>query len=263
MHISSINNIQSSNKFNPHFTSCTRIYKPETVTNKNIFSTDTVRTTSNIFRYDEDWNFLMEYIMWNFVGIDKVNIYSLGCSDGSEAYTYAMYIYDKLPENLLKKYTPIFACDIDSEIIKAAKSGKINLSKYDIDNINIHLKHGKNYIKEKKGILKIKNNITTNEKAYEIIPEIRKMVEFKQSDILTELKKIEDEGNSVINIRNVFPYMSEKYANEVLETLAQKLKSGSIFVFGHYDHRIPNFRQRLHDLGFYSPVQNGNFVQKI
>lgn len=228
----------------------------------DIFSGSKVRTTSSPFRNDQDWNFLFEHILWSFLNKRKVNIYSLGCSDGSEPYTYAMFLKSKTPETYYKKFTPIIACDIDPEMIKIAKSGKINLYKDDIDNMKIYLKHIDQYIKKVGAPIKIKNNVSFNENAYEIDPEIRKMVQFKKSDILTELKNINDEGNTVVNIRNVFPYLNSTYIDKVLETLAEKLKSGSIFVFGAYDHRVPNFRKRLHDLGFYSPVMNCNFVQK-
>lgn len=248
---------------NQNFTSCVKIYDPKTVTDKDIFGSNKVKTTSNVFRYDLDWNLLMKHIFWSFINKDNVNIYSFACSDGSEPYSYALYLIDKVPESYYKKFTPIQACDIDPEMIRIAKSGKINLSINDFHNMKRYIKNPDLYFKNIGMPIKISNNIFNDENAYEIDPEIRAMVKFKKSDILTELKQIEDDGNSVVNIRNVFPYLNESYGNKVLETLAQKLKSGSIFVFGNYDNRVPDFRQKLCELGFYFPIEGANFVQKF
>ena len=263
MNIYPINPYKHNENNKVSFSSCTRIYSPKKIMNADIFQGANVRTTSSLFRNDLDWDFLIEHICWSFLNKPKVNIYSLACSDGSEPYTYAMLLANKAPESYYKKFSPIIACDIDPEMIKIAKSGKINLYKDDIVNMGMHLKNINQYIKRIGSPIKIKNNVYNDESAYEIAPNIRKMVKFKKSDILTELKKIKDDGNTVVNIRNVFPYLNKKYIDEILKTLNEKLQSGSIFVFGGYDHKILNFRQHLHDLGFYSPVANGNFVQKI
>lgn len=244
------------------FTSCTRIYNPKSITKSDIFAGDKVRTTSNLFRQDEDWDFLMKYIFGNFIDKMRVKIYSLGCSDGSEPYTYALFLKDKTPESFYKKFTPIYACDIDPEMIKVAQSGKINLDRYDFCNMKKYIKYGNEYFRHIGTPIKIKNNIIQDEESYEIIPEIKNMVDFKKSDILTEIKKINDDGNSVVNIRNVLPYLSDTHVNEILTTLSERLKTGSMYVFGHFDNRIQNLRQKLHKLGFYSPDADRNFVQK-
>ena len=262
MRILPLNPYQDKSKYNTSFTSVTRIYKPSKITKHDIFSCNNVRTTSNIFRYDMDWNFLVDHILWNFMNVKKVNIYSLGCSDGSEAYTYALFLANKNLASLVNKFTPIIACDIDPEMIKIAQSGKINLDINDFINMKMHIKCPEKYFKKLDKPVKIKDDLMFDAQGYEVDSKIRNMVKFKKSDILSELKNIEDEGNTVVNIRNVFPYLNEKYINEILETLSKKLKSGSIFVFGHYDNKVPNFRQRLHDLGFFSPNMSCNFVQK-
>ena len=129
-------------------------------------------------------------------------------------------------------------------------------------NMKMYIKCAEKYFEKLNSPIKIKDNIMSDAQGYEVNSKIRNMVKFKESDILSELKNIKDEGNTVVNIRNVFPYLNEKYINDILDTLSKKLKSGSIFVFGHFDNKVPNFRQRLHDLGFFSPNMSCNFVQK-
>ena len=262
MNIQPITSYRTNCSSSPTFQSCIKIYNPQKLANADIFSGKGVRTTSNLFRNDLDWDYLMKQILLSFMDKKAINIYSLGCSDGSEPYSYALYIKDRMPEQIHKKFAPIIACDIDSEMIKIAKSGKINLSCDDFLNMRKYLNNVSKYFKEIDKPIKIRNNIIVDESGYEIAPQIKNMVKFKKSDILTELDKINDEGNSVINIRNVFPYLSENYINKILETLSAKTKPGSIFVFGNFDNRIPNFKNKLADLGFSSFDTNCNFVQK-
>ena len=248
---------------NPNFTSCTKIYNPKSVENTDIFSGDKVMTTTGVFRYDLDWDRMMKYIFWNFLNEEKINIWSLACSDGSEPLSYALYLHNKAPESFYSKYIPIYGCDIDPEMIKLAKSGKINLSDGDFHNMKKYIKNPNLYFTEAGAPMKIHKNIDNHERSYIIDPYLTDMMTFEKSDILTQVKKIKKDENYVINIRNVFPYMSENYRNEVLETLAKNMKRGNIFVFGHYDHLVPNFRQKLSDLGFFEPFPYANFVQKM
>ena len=248
---------------NPYFTSSYRTYFPKNdLKDFPIFKKSSVLTTTAPFRRDVNWQELIKYICFNFLNKDRVNIYSLACSDGSEAYTYAMVIKDKLPKNLYKKYFPIFAADIDKEVIKAAKSGKIHLDKIDLANIKKNLKNDFDYFKITDEKLDIKKDIYRTQRTYRVSEELKNSVKFKQSDILTELKNIEDSGNSVVNIRNVLPYLKKPYVKEIFETLSEKLKTGSIYVFGGYDCNIWNLRQILHSYGFFSPIEGAKFVQK-
>lgn len=263
MNISLVNTYYPNQKLHTTFTSCAKLYNPKKITNLDIFSKNYIRTTSNIFRDDEDWDYLMKYILLNFFSKKQVNIYSLGCSDGSEPYTYALYLKSKLPKEHLKKFSQIIACDINPEMIRVAKSGFINLSPEDIRNIKKYVKNAGQYLQDTGDPILICGNVYTDQKSFKFSREITKMIKFKKSDILTEVKALEDDGNSVVNIRNVFPYLNNEYVDEILKNLSQKLKTGSMFVFGRYDHQIPNFRNRLHNLGFTSPVSFENFVIKM
>lgn len=263
MNISPVLSFKSDYGYKPNFTSCTKIYNPQKITNLDIFCKDKIMTTSNLFRYDQDWNRLMKYIFWNFVNEKKISICSFACSDGSEPLSYALYLHNKMPKSFYSKYIPIIASDIDPEMIKIAKSGKINLSKYDFENMDKYIKNANLYFTPKGEPIKISNNIYEHEKSYAIDPDIMEMMTFKKSDMLTEVKQLKEDENYIVNIRNVFPYLKQNYRDEVLKTLSQKLKSGNIFVYGHYDYLVPNFKQKLFDLGFFAPYPDANFVQKL
>lgn len=262
MRILSVNTHQPDRKYTPHFSSCVKIYNPKRVTNLDIFAKNMVRTTSGPFRQDYDWDNLMRYIFLNFEGESKVNISSLACADGSEPLSYALYLYDKTPKNYYGKFN-ITASDIDSEMVKVAKSGRINLSNADFENIGKYIKNPHKYFNNPDKPVKITNNVDNERYSYKIASDVHSLIQFKKSDILKEVKKINPDEYYVLNIKNVFPYLKENYINEVLETMAKKLKTGSIFVYGKYDLLVPNFKNRLFNLGFFEPKQGECFVQKI
>lgn len=262
MRILSVNTHHPDKKYAPHFSSCVKIYNPKRVTNLDIFAKDRVRTTSGPFRQDHDWDNLLRYIFWNFEGERKVNISSLACADGSEPLSYALYLYDKTPKNYYAKFR-ITASDIDPEMVKVAKSGRINLSDGDFKNIEKYIKNPHRYFNDLDKPVKITNNIDSDRYSYKIDSDVHSLIQFKKSDILTEVKKLTPEEFYVLNIKNVFPYLKENYINEVLEIMAKKLKSGSIFVYGKFDLLVPNFKNRLLDLGFFEPKQSECFIQKI
>lgn len=81
------------------------------------------------------WNKFFNEVIEKFKNTPKVNVFSLACSDGSEALSIAMLLISKLG-NKANKYFPITAVDFDSEITKLVKSGFINLSAEDELRIN-------------------------------------------------------------------------------------------------------------------------------
>ena len=262
MNILPVSACSQNKKYQPNFKSCIKIYKPKNVTNLDIFAKDKVQTSSCPFRPDQNWNNFMRYIFWNFEGESKVNISSFACADGSEPLSYALYLYDKTPKSYYAKFR-ITASDIDPEMVKVAKSGRINLSDEDFKNIEKYIKNPHRYFNDLDKPVKITNNIDSDRYSYKINPDVHSLIKFKKSDILTEVKKINTDEYYVLSIKNVFPYLKENYINEVLETMAKKLKSGSIFVYGKYDLLVPNLKNRLLNLGFFEPKQGECFVQKI
>ena len=240
------------------FQSCFRKYPSKTIKNFDIFGKDTVRTSTNLFREDLDWFGLVQFMKNHFINKDKVNIFSLACSDGSEAYTMAISILENIPEKIQSKFLPIYASDIDKEILKAAKSGRINihsveflfpertygcsLEKY-FDNRSVSIMINGDDISE-----------TDTISSYQPIKELKNSVIYKHSDILTELNNIKDQGNSVILCRNVFPYLSYKYVDDVIETAKNNLKTGSLFIIGDYDIDIRNIDKKLTKNGFFNPL---------
>lgn len=243
------------------FKSAHRVYSRKAIENFNSFDSKHIHTTTNLFREDIDWIGLINYIARHFSDKDKVNSYSLACSDGSEAYTYAICIIEKFLDKV-SKFLPIKASDIDDEMLRAAESGRINVyggefktvDKLDIDmrKYFINPAYPKQYTDDEVYLY-------VNSSSYEPVKSLRDSVEFKKSDILTELKNINDDGNSIVMCRNVLPYLDDNYINDIVNTAKEKLKRGSLFIVGDYDHRI-GIEEKLLNNGFFKPLIGQNNV---
>ena len=252
MIVNSIKNINYQKSIN--FKSCIRTYNGNTL-NPKILASDAVKTSTNFFREDLNWNSLMKYILFNFINTHKVNTYSLACSDGSEAYSIAAFLMSKLPEKIYKKFFPITACDIDEKVLSAANKRRINIHNFEFARTNkIYHIDLNNYFINPDLLIRIKNDNYDEHQlmSYEPIDELKENILFKKSDILTELSQIKDEGNSIIFCRNVFPYLNEDYIDKVVKTASDRLKSGSLFIIGEFDSRV-QMASRLQENGFFNP----------
>ena len=251
----------------PNFKSCYRSYIAKTASEFKDFDKHVVWTSTNIFREDLDWAGLVKYLISHFKGKEKVNSYSMACSDGSEAYSYVISLMENIPKPLCSKFFPVLSSDLDEEVINKAKLRKINIEDCEIYFINKTGINLDNYFKNRGEPLIIQNDLNTNEKvlglySYEPVDELKQAVEFKQSDILSELNKIKDDGNSVVMCRNVMPYLSDEYINKIVNTSSKVLKDGSLFITGDYDYQR-KIDEKLLTNGFYRPlINNRNVFQK-
>lgn len=260
--------IQHCNYNNFTFTSCSRTYKKDTnaypeQTKKDIGLSEKMKTKNegfvlsnlvgtkinyvckdictltHLFRTDIDWDNLMEVLNTDFKDEKKVNVYSLAGSDGSEGYTFAMSVMDKLPKEQQSKYFKIKISDIDHEVIKSAKSGIINLSEKDFELMQNNLITQTVFFEPAKKTSEIANNEETRFKeyfGYKPIPKLRNAVEFERGDILDVMKRINKSEPSIVMCRNVMPYLSANYVQEIVKNANKNLKTGSLFIIGDFDH---------------------------
>ena len=105
----------------PAFTSWKRdvLNKDNEIVNRN----DTM-----LYRGDLDWNSFVKFSNKKYRDVDKVNVYDYACSDGSEAYTFLISMFNNIPIKDTKKFLPVLAYDIDNNAIKKAKSGELSIS---------------------------------------------------------------------------------------------------------------------------------------
>lgn len=188
------------------------------------------RHSTNFFRHDIDWTDLGNYLKENFKDDKKVNTYIWACSTGEEAYSSALLLKSFFGDDA-KKFTPLRAMDIDSDIInrnrKQQKAG-VYIDEYVLSRILLKFKlkyyqYVNTYIKEK------------SSGKFLIAPDIAKMVTFKFSNILTDVDKIDSKNPSLIMCRNMWPYVDSKKYNEFAKKLYKKLAPNSLVMIGSYD----------------------------
>ena len=255
--------INSTDTRKPVFKSCTRAYNPIILKSADCFEKDIVRTSTNILREDLEWNVLMKFIKQHFANKEKVNVYSLAASDGSEAYSFVVSVLDWLPQELHNKFLPVFASDIDKEVINSAKSGRINLYSAEIYRAERYygINTNKYFTEPKASVFLNGDYISESEyvSSYKVADIVRNSVKFKQSDILTELNNIKDDGNSIVMCRNVFPYLNKEYTEKIINTAKHNLKEGSLFIIGDFDLTVGT-DGKLAKNGFFQPLFNGSFI---
>lgn len=216
--------------------------------------------STSFFRTDLEWETIGKKLEnYEFPTADKVHTYVFGCSDGSEVYSLAIALIEQLGLEKAKKYFPICASDIDFEMIKQAKSGKIQATDTDIVRISHNIKSGKS--SEYFRFRRIKQNL--NELTMKDI--LRDNIIFSKKDILNGLDEVE-QSNSLVLCRNFWRYLTPQQIANRLWKMREKLDESSRIIIGNYDklhNSVPCF---FENMGFY-PVSfdydymNGNILK--
>lgn len=198
---------------------------------------ETYECSTYFFVKDFQWNKFFNYIIDKFKSTPKVNIFSLACSDGSEAYSIAMLLLSKLGNNA-QKFFPITAVDFDKDITQNAKNCFMDLSAEDEVRINKYTgnKLNKFFSKTDKTFLSDKMGGTNKQvllTRFRTKPILRDKVLFVTEDINTYVDKLPN-NNNLIFCRNCWPYLwktSEKFARKV----SDKMDMSSYLITGNYD----------------------------
>ena len=211
-----------SNVYDPYYSAMNGPNIPKMVySNKTFF-----------LRNDFPWGTIGKYLQDKYP-TGKVNIYNFACSDGSEPYSLALSLIDSLGEEEAQRFFPIIASDIDSEIIKQAKKGRIKVTPLEYEKLCAFVKKpktGKDYFDIEYVRVDSKNSY------YILKPKeiLSKNVQFKCEGIEEGLNNVE-KSNSFVMARNFWKYLSA----EQIATLSLKLRNGlddtSLIAIGDFD----------------------------
>lgn len=185
------------------------------------------------FREDlgKDWDTFVRILNDFFVNSKKVNVYNFACSDGSEAYSFAMKLLSKLGKRKAEKFFPILAFDIDKEILYDAKSNKIPCDVGDKIRIKENVRNYKKYCK----VYPVNRDYDSklffmpNEK-------LKNRIEFSEADFVKQIDELEF-SNSIIMCRNFWYYLGKNRINQILSKLNKKIDNTSLLVIGDFDRR--------------------------
>jgi chemotaxis protein methyltransferase CheR len=165
---------------------------------------------SEFFRDATHFHVLQEKVLPELLRQNKrLNIWSAGCSNGSEPYSVAMILENLAPEMGHR----ILATDIDTDILKKAAAGG-PYKPADVKNVAQCL--GLKYL-------------TFNEGSYWVKEDLCKKVTFRQHDLTRD--PFEGAFN-LIMCRNVVIYFSEEAKKKLKERFYSSLKTNGVLFIG-------------------------------
>ncbi len=165
---------------------------------------------SEFFRNPEQWKMFQELVIPMVQQKSgRFKIWSAACSTGDEPYTISMIMQKHFP---ISKYE-IIATDIDDEVLEKADAGLY------IDKSIVNLPD-----EYKKYFEKINN------KTYQISNDIKKYVQFKKHNLLTD---VYPSNCDMIVCRNVLIYFTEEAKNGVYKKFYDSLHDGGLLFIGN------------------------------
>jgi len=185
---------------------------------------------TDFFREPKHFDYLTEFVLPEFYQSKqnkKFKIWSAGCSTGAEPYTMAMLLNEFALNHPGFQFV-ILSTDISTEVLEIAKNAVYN---YEMAH-SIPRKYCKKYL------LKSKDN--NKQKLIRIVPELRRLIKFKQLNLMDEYYPFANEID-VIFCRNVFIYFDRPTQERVVRRLCSHLRPGGYLFIGHSETiRIEN-----------------------
>ncbi|MBJ7554399.1 CheR family methyltransferase [Marinomonas spartinae] len=181
---------------------------------------------TSFYREPHHFEILTEFVK---SGEKVQRVWCSASSTGEEPYSIAM--------TLVKAFESFNACkiiasDIDSNVLAKAQKGIYALKQVDV------LADKKRFFRKGTG---------PNIGFAKVIPELKKMIEFKRINLMDERLPI-NELQDVIFCRNVMIYFDRETQLEILKKLVEKLRPGGLYVAGHSEH-FSGMSEYLHPIG--------------
>lgn len=142
----------------------------------------------------------------------ELRIWSVGCASGEEPYTLAIILKEHFQEEMHDLNVSILATDVDAGTIQTARTGV----------------YGEDRMAEVPDQVKARYFRQTGSK-YQLLPEIKEMVTFRQSDLFeTSSYAVSD----LILCRNVLIYFERSQQLKIMAGFATVLEQGGYLVLG-------------------------------
>jgi len=164
---------------------------------------------SFFFRDVETMDLLIEHAIPELRSNRYINIWSAGCSEGQEPYTFAIKLRENLGHFAFRRIK-IFATDIDNTTGKFGE--RITKGVYPKEMVE----------RVEKKILSTYFKPIDNGLNYQIVPEIKNVIEFKKHDLLS-YKEIRRDFN-IILCKNVLMHFRESQRTEVIKMFHRALE---------------------------------------
>lgn len=182
----------------------------------NFFLKEITVNVTEMFRDTSFWRELRDNLLPELDKRYRIRIWHAGCSTGEEVYTMLIMLSEA---GLLNKVR-IIATDINSDVLNAAKSGKISNKKMELNQ--------KNY-SSFMGSKSLSHYFKADSEGYVFDPTLLKSVTFQEHDLVRE-------GSigsfDLIMCRNVMIYFNKDLQNKVLTTFSESLPRAGYLTIG-------------------------------
>lgn len=189
---------------------------------------------SEFYRDVPQWQRLQSEVMPALLKRNpRLNIWSAACSRGQEPYTVAIMLRELGADSASR----ITATDLDREVLKRAQEG----GPYTTDDV--------------RGVPKpiLAKYFDDQEKGYFVRPEIRRMVTFREQNLLSDPYQ---KGYDLILCRNVLIYFEVKRKTEVIQRFRDALSPDGVLFIGGTEALLGPDSLGYRSLG-------GNFYGKV
>ncbi len=149
-------------------------------------------------------------------GRRELRLWSAACSSGEEPYTMAIILRELLGAELPSWRIRLFANDLSSKMLDAAKAGKYA----DYSTRHVPPAVRAKYFKPSAGGL------------LELVPEVRQMVTFELANLLTQDHLLRTREMDVIFCRNVLIYFDTPAKKTVVSSFYDSLAPGGALIIG-------------------------------
>jgi chemotaxis methyl-accepting protein methylase len=144
-----------------------------------------------------------------------LDLWSVGCSTGEEAYSLAMIANEAIDYLAAKCFLGVIASDISQTALSIARKGHYSKRKLDA------LSHA----------LKNKYFVPVGNDEYQVAPNLRQRLCFVRGNML-DLNAVPKMAMDVIYCQNVLIYFQRDRQQQVLNALTEHLKPGGLLMIG-------------------------------
>jgi len=197
---------------------------------------DITVNTTELFRNPQTWNALKFRVLERIKDKSSINIWHAGCSTGQEVYSMLILLNEF---DMLEK-TNIFATDINTDVLQAAKEGKY-VYRFNIDYLSnfdkVIRKNALNFDEYNDVPYSKYFDINKGEDVFQVKKFLLNKAVFRKHD-LVKGENIFYRKFDLILCRNVLIYFNHKLQNKVFELFQQSLLPDGALSLGIHESII-------------------------